>query len=266
MKLYDWETTAFLLTIAFYLLASVLYIFSPAGKAGKNGRIAAWAGIACHAVSLTFRTLQTWQLERRLPLSSQFELASIATLVLVVYYLIIGRHKTYEYLGTFVMPIASAAMVYSAWLPREIKELSAALVTYRRTVHVSAAVFAYAAFLLAAAVGMMYLVQARKSSDEKQLDALDSFSYKIVLVGFLAMTILLVTGALWAKVAWGRYWGWDPKEVWALLTWFTYAVLLFGRRYREWKGRLAALLVICGFASMMMTFVGVRFLNSIHSY
>jgi cytochrome c-type biogenesis protein CcsB len=266
MRIYDWETGLFLLTIACYLISTLLYLFSPAEKAANFGKKGAVGVFSSQPASLILRTVQTWQLERRLPLTSQFELASIAVFLVVLYYLIIGRQKTYEKLGAFVMPIAAAGVVYAAFLPREIREISQTLVTYRRVVHVSAASFAYAAFLLAAAVGMMYLYQERRQRDLAQLNALDSFSYKVVLTGFLCMTVLLVTGVLWAKVAWGRYWGWDPKEVWALLTWFLYGTLLFGRRYSDWKGHLNAILVIAGFASMMMTFVGVRFLNSIHSY
>ncbi|MDW7651346.1 MAG: cytochrome c biogenesis protein CcsA [Bacillota bacterium] len=266
MQLSDWEAGLFLLTIGAYLLASVIYIFLPADQAGKLGRKAAWVAAACHAASLVLRTAQTWQLEQRLPLSSQFELLTIVVFVITLTYLFIGQQKVYAYLGAYVMPIATAAMLYAAYLPREVRVLHEALQTYRRVVHVSSAIAAYAALLTAAAVGIMYLVQERRSRDEVQLAALDALSYKLSTVGFLFLTVLLVTGVLWAKVAWGRYWGWDPKETWALLTWFVYAVTLYGRRYREWKGTLAAWMVVFGFACVTMTVVGVRFVYSIHNY
>lgn len=266
MKLPDWETAFFIITIAVYLLAAVTCLFAPAEKAGRMGKLMALAGVACHAVSLGLRTAQTWQLEKRLPLSSQFELLSLVVFLLVLIYLIISRHEIYQNLGAYVLPIAAAAMVYAAYLPREVRLLSQSLQTYRRVLHVSAAVFAYAAFLLAAATAIMYLVQERRSRDEKQLKALDRVSYYASMAGFLFLTVLLVTGILWAKVAWGRYWAWDPKETWALLTWLVYAVLLYGRRYSGWDGNLAAWLAVLGFASVTMTVVGVRFVYSVHNY
>ena len=266
MQLPDWEAALFLLTIGIYLLAAVITVFLPAERAAKIGKKAAWVAVACHAASLIIRTMQTWQLERRLPLSSQFELLSIVVFFLVLTYLIIGQQKVYEHLIVYILPIATAAMLYAAYLPREVKVLHETLQTYRRVVHVSSAIAAYATLLLAAAVGIMYLVRERRSRDEVQLAALDALSYKLSTMGFLFLTVLLVTGVLWAKVAWGRYWDWDPKETWALLTWFVYAVLLFGRRYREWQGRLAAWMVVFGFACITMTVVGVRFVYSIHNY
>ena len=266
MQLPDWEAGTFLLTIGLYLLASVIYVFLPADLAKSLGRKVAWAAVGCHAASLALRTAQTWQLEKRLPLSNQFELLSLAVFFLALSYIIISRQHVYEFLATFVMPISTAALVYAAYLPREVRVLSEALQTYRRVIHVSSAVVAYATLLLAAAVGMMILVQSRRNPNEVQLKALDGLSYKLSTIGFLCLTILLITGVLWAKVAWGRYWGWDPKETWALMTWFVYAVLLFGRRYSQWQGRLAAWVVLLGFASVTMTVVGVRFVYSVHNY
>lgn len=266
MPIADWETAFFLVTIPFYALAAVLYFFAPRQGAVRLRRLAASGGVACHALTVALRATQTWRLDRRLPLSSQFELTVLVVLFVVIAFLALGRHKVFEYLGAYVMPLAAAAMLYAAYLPREIRPLSESLRTYWLKVHVSSAVLAYAAFLLAAATGVMYLVQERRSRDERQLAAIDALTYRIVLAGFPFMTVLLLSGILWAKVAWNRYWGWDPKEIWASLTWLAYAVLLFGRRYLDWKPRLASWMVLFGFASVMVTYVGVRYLNSIHSY
>ncbi len=267
MTLSDWETAFFLAVIVFYSLAAVLYWLAPSQRAENWRRLTTVAGLTCHGGTLLLRFVRTWQLDKRLPLSSQFELASVVVAVLVLFFLAAGREVVPEQLGAYVLPLAAAAMIYAAYLPRDIAPLGESLRTYWLKIHVSSAVIAYAAFLFAAAAAAMYLVRSlSQGGDSPQLAAIDNLSYRIVLVGFPFMTLLLLSGVLWAKVAWNRYFGWDPKEVWASLTWLAYAVLLYGRRWRDWRGRPAALMVLFGFLSVLVTYVGVRYLNSIHSY
>ena len=87
-----------------------------------------------------------------------------------------------------------------------------------------------------------------------------------ILLGFLFLSIGIITGAVWANSAWGRYWGWDPKETWSLITWFVYATLLHARLMRGWHGKRIAFLSIFGFASVLFTYFGVNLLPGLHSY
>lgn len=95
---------------------------------------------------------------------------------------------------------------------------------------------------------------------------LDELGYQLIVFGFLFLTVGIITGAVWANSAWGRYWGWDPKETWSLITWFVYAMLLHARLMRGWHGKRIAFLSIIGFASVLFTYFGVNLLPGLHSY
>ncbi len=95
---------------------------------------------------------------------------------------------------------------------------------------------------------------------------LDELGYQITLFGFLFLSIGIISGAVWANSAWGRYWGWDPKETWSLITWFIYATLLHARLMRGWRGRRIAYLSLIGFAAVIFTYFGVNLLPGLHSY
>jgi cytochrome c-type biogenesis protein CcsB len=95
---------------------------------------------------------------------------------------------------------------------------------------------------------------------------LDELGYQLILLGFLFLSVGIITGAVWANSAWGRYWGWDPKETWSLITWIVYATLLHARMMRGWRGKRTAILSIGGFAAVIFTYFGVNLLPGLHSY
>ncbi len=96
---------------------------------------------------------------------------------------------------------------------------------------------------------------------------LDEVAYKAVIIGFPIFATLIVLGSWWAAIAWGRYWGWDPKETAALVTWLIYAVYLHARSQRGWSGRPAALILVIGFGAVLFTYLGGNlFFGGLHSY
>ncbi|UCH19579.1 MAG: c-type cytochrome biogenesis protein CcsB, partial [Deltaproteobacteria bacterium] len=95
---------------------------------------------------------------------------------------------------------------------------------------------------------------------------LDELNYQLIVFGFLFLSVGIITGAVWANSAWGRYWGWDPKETWSLITWFVYATLLHAKMMRGWQGRRIAYLSLLGFAAVVFTYFGVNLLPGLHSY
>ena len=120
-----------------------------------------------------------------------------------------------------------------------------------------------------------FVFLARQMSAESKARLLDRFPeprvldelvYQLILLGFLFLSVGIITGAVWANSAWGRYWGWDPKETWSLITWFVYATLLHARLMRGWHGRRIAFLSIFGFAAVLFTYFGVNLLPGLHSY
>lgn len=134
------------------------------------------------------------------------------------------------------------------------------------------------AFLIAIPIclgffGIVFLVRKMPAEFKTRLldrfpepRALDELGYQLILLGFLFLSIGIISGAVWANSAWGRYWGWDPKETWSLITWFVYATLLHARLTRGWHGKRIAYLSMIGFAAVVFTYFGVNLLPGLHSY
>ena len=121
--------------------------------------------------------------------------------------------------------------------------------------------------------GIVFLVRNLSTESKSRLldrfpesRVLDELGYQLIVLGFLFLSIGIITGAVWANSAWGRYWGWDPKETWSLITWFVYATLLHARLMRGWHGKRIAFLSILGFAAVLFTYFGVNLLPGLHSY
>ena len=139
--------------------------------------------------------------------------------------------------------------------------------------HVSMAIISYGSFGVAFAVAMVLVFGNRLKAGgltDRHLpdeDTLDLIIYRAVALGFLFLSLCIVTGAIWAQKAWGSYWSWDPKETWSLITWIIYAIFLHLRLNRGWRGRKAAVFAIVGFLCVIFTYVGVNtLLAGLHSY
>jgi cytochrome c-type biogenesis protein CcsB len=178
---------------------------------------------------------------------------------------------------TFVYGLAAfLSMAYASLSPNisdAIQPLLPALKSNWLIAHVVACFIGYAAFAIAFGMSIMYLLKIKDTEDQGTLLArlpdftvLDELTHQMIMFGFLFLSIGIITGAVWANSAWGRYWGWDPKETWSLITWFVYATLLHARMMRGWHGRRIAILSIIGFAAVMFTYFGVNYLPGLHSY
>ncbi len=139
--------------------------------------------------------------------------------------------------------------------------------------HVLAIFLGEAVFTLAAGLGVLYLIQENTIKTKKHrfffkrlpsLDLLDSSGYACIVVGFSMLTLGLITGLVYAQSYWGRFWSWDPKEVWTAITWIFYAVLLHERLTVGWRGRRSAIMAIIGFGVLLFTFLGVNLLLGGH--
>jgi cytochrome c-type biogenesis protein CcsB len=172
-----------------------------------------------------------------------------------------------------MLPVACTLMgVALAFFPSQITPLVPALQSNRILgLHVTTMMLAYSALSVSFGGSVLYLVQAdsagRRFSRLPDAESLSEISYWSVLVGFPLLTLGIALGAYWANHAWGRYWGWDPKETSALLTWFVYAGYLHARGLRGWEGKRAAYLLLLGYAAVLFTYFAVNFLISgLHSY
>jgi cytochrome c-type biogenesis protein CcsB len=133
--------------------------------------------------------------------------------------------------------------------------------------HVASAIVAYGTFTIGFGAAVLFLIQnRRKSKWLPSAELLDTMSYHSVVIGFPFLTALIILGALWADIAWGSYWSWDPKETASLVTWLVFAAYLHARVIRGWKGNKTALLIIVGFAAILLTFFGNYIFTGLHSY
>ncbi|MFC2032720.1 c-type cytochrome biogenesis protein CcsB [Chloroflexota bacterium] len=135
------------------------------------------------------------------------------------------------------------------------------------SVHVASAVVAYGIITIGCGAAILFLIQNRRNSPwlpDKEI--LDTMSYQSVVIGFPFLTLTIVLGALWADIAWGRYWGWDPKETASLVTWLLYAAYIHARLMRDWRGTKTAILLIVGFGAILLTFFGNYIFTGLHAY
>jgi cytochrome c-type biogenesis protein CcsB len=267
-----------------YLFSTVLYIAILVFKTPKLGGIAtvftalAWF---IQTAGLVLRWIESYQLGiGHAPLTNMYEsVVFFAWTIVLLYLLIEWKFKT-KIIGAFAVPFAFLAMAYASFstdLSKAINPLVPALQSNWLIAHVVTCFVGYAAFAVAAALGIMYLL--KKQSPETDVTpssltsrfpapaVIDDIIHKTLVFGFIWLTGGIITGAIWANSAWGTYWSWDPKETWSLITWFFYAIILHARYTRGWSGTKIAVLAIFGFVSVLFTYYGVNFLLSgLHSY
>jgi len=164
--------------------------------------------------------------------------------------------------------LSTGLLLYANTLSPEVSPLVPALQnSFLLTAHVLSAVVAYGAFTVGFFTSLVLLVRKKDSAGILPgAETLGRISYHSVMIGFPFMTLVIVLGALWADVAWGRYWGWDPKETASLVTWLIYAVYLHTRVVHKWKGKKSAILLVIGFLAVILTFFGNYIFNGLHSY
>lgn len=260
--------------LAAYIGAMVVYGFSFWSRNIRMRKLATsivYIGLMLNTLALLLRTA----LIKGLPLNNGFEFGLSFVFAVVAAYVIVEYRFKLDAIGMFVMPVV---VVISCWLVSvdlTIQPVMPALRSYWLAVHVSAAVIAYGSFALSFAVSVAYLLKDKKEVDFSSrlnqelpaLKVLDAVAYKLVFIGLPFLTIMLVTGAVWAEYAWGTFWSWDPKETWALITWLIYAAYLHTRFLKGFKGRRAAWIAVLGFVAVIFTFFGVSYLlPGMHSY
>ena len=135
------------------------------------------------------------------------------------------------------------------------------------SIHVASAVVAYGILTIGFGAAVLYLIQNRRNSQWlPDKDIFDIISYRSVVIGFPFLTLTIVLGAIWADIAWGRFWSWDPKETASLVTWLIYVVYMHASLMRGWKGTKTAILLIIGFAAILLTFFGNYIFSGLHAY
>lgn len=266
------ESGTFTAVLFLYLIATACYFLFVAAKKERAGIFAyriMLVGFAVHTVCIAARGMNAG----RLPLTNQYEFAMAFAWGIALCFLIFVKKYEFNALGCFVAPLIFLVIGYAAMQSKDIHALMPALQSNWLAFHVCTAIIAYGSFGVAFGVAMVFLFRDRLQSsafarthfpDEETLDII---TYRAVSLGFLFLTLCIITGSIWAKRAWGTYWNWDPKETWSLITWIIYAIYLHLRLNRDMRGRKSAIFAALGFAAVLFTYVGVNtLLAGLHSY
>ena len=259
------ESSLFTIAFALYVAALVVYfaaLFARREKWDRGGLILAVIGLSFHTAALVLRTGSSGHA----PFTNMYESLSFLSWAIVVALIIFGRKSRAARLGPYLMLIVVAlvALASSPLMPKGAAPLVPALQSYWLWLHVSVTLLGEAFFAVAFVASILYLA----AGTEEKKERLDALSYRAVAVGFPLFTLGgLIFGMVWAYRAWGRYWAWDPKEVWSLITWFVFALYLHTRIVMGWKGRRSAWIAVAGFLAALFTYFGVNYLLAgLHSY
>ena len=251
------DPVAPLAALACFLLAACFFVASP--SRARVRLVGIWigaAGVAVLAGALAARGLRAahWPLTNQYEFALAFALsAALATLTVDA-----GQADRSPMVQAVSMLLAAALVTYARLLlpsaKRAIQPLSPALDSIWLPLHVGTAALAYGALAVAGTAGLVWLVHAPERT------AADQALHRAISVGYPLLTLSLIFGLIWAQVAWGRYWGWDLKEVWTLIAWLVYTLYWHLHRRPGWPGRRVAWLALAGLASVLFTFLGVGWL------
>lgn len=242
---------------------------------GRLGLLLTVIATAVHLVALVGRGMAADP--NRVPWGNMYEFTLSGTFVVSLGYLLLNRRFGLAWMAPIVVGfVVVVLMVDVVWLYDPVAPLSEALYSPWLVIHVVSAVIATGAFTLGGICSVLYLVKERRPAKSTGYlarvpapAALDRISYRMHAFGFPVWTFaVLITGPIWAHQAWSAYWSWDPKEVWAFITWVVYAAYLHARATAGWKGRNAAMLALLGLATLWFNFIGINFFSttSQHSY
>ena len=250
-------------------------------RAGRTAVALTVLGALVHLGSLTTRGIAA----DRLPWGNMYEFSSsVAFTAVVAFLVLLARKRVDATVGAFVMvPVTLYLGLAGTVLYTEVGPLVPALNSYWIKIHVAAAVLASGAFLLSGVVALLYLLRDRHDEmvgrgrtpkfplslgqSLPAAPALDRAAYAVIAFAFPVWTFAIIAGAIWAEAAWGRYWGWDPKETWSFITWVLYAGYLHARATAGWKGRKAAWVAVAAAVALIIDYYVVNiFVVGLHSY
>lgn len=262
----------FAFAILFYMLSSACYfaflIFQNA-LLQKTGLVLTIVGFGCHTLTIGYASI----LSGHLPVGNLYETLSIAGWALACVFLIFHYRFRLNILGVYAAPLISVILLMAYYLPRHPIADQTVFKSIWLTSHIVTIFLGDASLALACGVGILYLLQEKAIKTKSRgfffrrlpsLQLLDVTGYAAIVFGFTMLTIGLITGMVYAKSIWSRFWSWDPKEIWSAIAWVYYAILLHERLTVGFRGRKAAIMAIIGFAVLIFTFLGVNFLMEGH--
>jgi cytochrome c-type biogenesis protein CcsB len=265
----------FFIALGLYLMSTIFYLlFLAVDKRNIEsvGHFSLLGGFIIHFIATVVRYVQAGYT----PITNLHESLSFLSLCVAGFFIFLKRLYKISILGTIIVPVLSLMLIWALALPSDIKPLPPILQSYWLPVHTIFAFIGNSIFFVSFFVSVLYLLLERGIKKKRfspistrfpSLEALDLINYRCMSYGFPFLTIGIITGSLWAGMAWGSYWNWDPKETWSLITWIVYAILIHNRLTMGWRGRKTAYMMIVGFFSILFTFLGINFIiGGLHSY
>lgn len=258
-------TVLYFISMAGYLA----YLFNQKKPQQKASFYLISIALVFHLASMAVYTMATGHV----PIQNLSQSLSASAFALGCMFLFFQYKSDLRILGVFASVLLSAIMFSVMMIPDAPVEKNEVLKGFWFYAHIVMVLTGEAALALASGAGILYLLQEKGIKKKSpgfffkrlpSLDLLDNVGYTCLTTGFALLTIGLVTGFIYAKAIWGRFWGWDPKEVFSVLTWLVYAALLHLRLYSGWQGRKSAIMTIAGFVIIMFTFLGVNLLLGGH--
>lgn len=259
--------------LTFYVAATAMFVFGVTfGKEGltRNAVLMTAIGVVPQIVALGMR----WVRVGHGPYIGYYEVAnSLALFVVVFFVLAAWRNSRLSAAGIAIMPVAVLILGGAMLAPKGGLPLSANLASYWLFIHVAFANLAFAAFVASFGLAVAYVMRARSAAGKwvKRLERLPAqevvqdLTTRFVLAGFLFWGIMIVSGAIWANEAWGRYWSWDPIETWSLIVWIIYAIYLHVGFTLGWRGKRLAWFAIAAMPISLFALLGTPIVfNSIH--
>lgn len=255
--------TFFIATLVFYFIGTGFFLayLLRRSEALSNVSLGVTAvGFVTHTLALLTRMLEAGQVA----LASFHEAMSFFSWALVLVFLFVEFRHRIHVLGSFILPLALISLLSAAALPKEVPTLEPVLKTV--WVHVTLSMLGTVGFAVAFVAGIMYVIQDGLLKSKRfnvlysklpPLDFLDRLNQQSIVMGFPLLTLGIIAGALSAEFARGSYLSWNPEQLWALVTWLFYFIVLMGRLTVGWRAKRAAYLTIIGFAGVVLTFIGV---------
>ncbi|HUG47841.1 MAG TPA: c-type cytochrome biogenesis protein CcsB [Candidatus Limnocylindria bacterium] len=236
-----------------------------AATAGGMGQAFVWASFVLIGLGMLIRGI----LVGRGPWGNLYEFSVAFAFGIVLAYLFLGRRYPIRSIAFLPIGVALFLMGYAFTLPSAISPLVPALDNPPLlTIHVGMAMLSYGILAVSFGAAVGYLAQGRENRHNwlPPAKVLDEVAYRAVIIGFPIFATMIILGSWWASIAWGRYWGWDPKETAALVTWLIYAAYLHARNQKGWAGRPSALILVVGFGAVLFTYFGNLFFPGLHTY
>ncbi|MDO5644455.1 MAG: c-type cytochrome biogenesis protein CcsB [Dermabacter sp.] len=268
------------------------------GDSARESGAVTSGGITALRIALTFATVATLLqftgvilrgiATERVPWGNMYEFTMTgAAVVMTLYLLLSARLPDLRHLGVFILgPVLVLMLIaQTSWFLPAAALTPSLQNSHWLVIHVIVAILSIALFSIGAVTSVLQLVQTRR--ERRALEGLpvafpahervmrrlpsarrlEALSFQVNAVGFVLWTFTLITGSIWANYAWGRYWGWDPKEVWTFVIWVVYAAYLHARATQGFRGTRAAYFALAGFASVVINYTVVNtVINGLHSY